>query len=136
DRVLGEGREDLAVALRKRIQSRLDELDAGVEVLFVGIEGVHPPRETAATFETVVQSGQRRETTILAAQMQADKDLIDVAGSVEMARLIVGAIKDYEVFNQGGPQSGKEAEFVARQRELERGVEDLLLKAGGQAAKL
>jgi len=57
--------------LRRRIQSRADELKLGVKILFVGLQDVHPPVAVGAAYERYVGSKQTREANILKAQAHA-----------------------------------------------------------------
>jgi regulator of protease activity HflC (stomatin/prohibitin superfamily) len=137
DQVLGANRGEISRELRARVQKTLDDLNSGVRVLFVGIEGVHPPKDAAASFESIVQSGQRRDASIRTAEREANTKLIAVAGSVETARKIADAIRAYEAHKSRGPASadaaGREA-FDREVKEHELSIEQLLSKAGGQAA--
>lgn len=127
DRVLGRGRADISAELLKRVSRALDEKDAGIRVLFVGIEGVHPPRDTAELFEGVVQSLQQRQGNIENGTREANEKLIRVAGSVEAARRLLAAIDAADAARAAGadPQ---------RQAELEMEAERLLSHAQGEAA--
>ncbi|MEY2408105.1 MAG: hypothetical protein QOF48_775 [Verrucomicrobiota bacterium] len=57
--------------LRRRIQARADELRMGVEILFVGLQDVHPPVTVGAAYERVVGTKQKREADILRARAYA-----------------------------------------------------------------
>lgn len=131
DNVLGRGRGEISAALRQRVEAALNNLrggqGAGIKVVHVSIEGVHPPRDTAEMFEEVVQSHQKRVGNLQTSERQANAMLIAVAGSVEAARGIVRAIDAAD----SARQAGKPADEVAR---IELAAEDLLAKAGGSAA--
>jgi HflK protein len=73
DSVMSSQRRAAAEALRDRIQARADELKLGVQILFVGLQDIHPPLGTKAlqvaeAFEKVVGAMQQKQTNILAAQ--------------------------------------------------------------------
>lgn len=123
DDVLGRGRSAAAAELHRRISARLAELNTGVGVLFVGIEGVHPPRETAEEYEKYVGANQEREALIDMGQREASEMLINAAGSLATARRLVALIDDAEHTTDD-----------ARRAELEAEISDLIAKAGGQAA--
>lgn len=127
DRVLGRGRPEISAELRRRVEARLSSLDAGVKLLFLGLEGVHPPKDTAELFESVVQSLQRRQGAIEAGTRDANTQLIKVAGSVEMARKIVTAIDAADTARAAGRPA-------AEQAELDLAAERLLAAADGEAA--
>ena len=50
------------------MQQAADRQRLGVEIVFVGLAGVHPPLGVAAAFESVVGATEEREASILAAQ--------------------------------------------------------------------
>ncbi|MBY0310620.1 MAG: hypothetical protein K2W85_00980 [Phycisphaerales bacterium] len=127
DDVVGGARPKIGAELRKLIEAEYAKLDAGVQVTFVGIEGVHPPRETANGFEQLVQAEQKRRGAIADAQKDANKAMIDVAGSVEMGQRIVAAIREVDALRAAKAPADK---LAAKQRE----VQDLLIMAGGSAA--
>ncbi len=98
DSTLGEGRPAHLRRAAQRIEAELQTRHggAGIRILFVGIEGVHPPRDTAAAFEGVVQGRQMKAGAIETAQKDANDELIKVAGSVEKARAISAAISELD----------------------------------------
>ncbi|MCL5095963.1 MAG: protease modulator HflK [Candidatus Omnitrophica bacterium] len=67
DDLMAPGRMRAAEALRRRIQTQSDDYQLGVEIVFVGLQGIHPPVEVAPAYEDVVGSMQEKETNILAA---------------------------------------------------------------------
>ena len=133
DKILGDGREAVSKALRERVQARFTALDAGIEVLFIGVEGVHPPRDTAISFESVVQSGQIKERDLRIGESDASQALVQAAGSVDLAQQLVSLIREYEQVSQQGAAPGQAEEHSKKVKELERRIEDQLLKASGSA---
>jgi modulator of FtsH protease HflK len=131
DEVLGSGREEISRVLRQRIEKVFAEKNAGVQILFVGIEGVHPPREASAAFEDIVRAHQRKAGNKESAQKDANASLIKVAGSVSLADQIVVAIDELQKITSDKGGSASSPEAVAKQR----AIEDLLVKAGGSAAE-
>lgn len=129
DDVVGKARQQIGAELRTKIEAEYAKLDAGVQLTFVGLEGVHPPRETANGFEQLVQAEQKRLGAIAEARKDANKALIDVAGSVDMGRRIVDAIGEVDALRS---RKAPEGEITAKQRE----VQDLLIQAGGSAASM
>jgi regulator of protease activity HflC (stomatin/prohibitin superfamily) len=70
--IMSRGRFEAAQTLRERIQVRADELGLGAKILFVGLQGIHPPVKIAASFEDVVRARQKQQATLLdAAAYQA-----------------------------------------------------------------
>lgn len=127
--VLGRGRTVVSSALRDRVEAALDRLNAGVKVLHVAVEGVHPPKDTAELFEEVVQSLQKRAGGIANAQREANDRLIQVAGSVDQGRSIVAAIDAFESARRAGAPADELAQ-------LELAASELIADASGSAADL
>jgi modulator of FtsH protease HflK len=67
EQLMTVGRLPAAEQLKARIQKRADELQLGVEILFVGLQGIHPPVNAAGAYEAVVGAMKEKETNILAA---------------------------------------------------------------------
>ena len=57
--------------LRQRIQAQANELKLGVQILFVGLQDVHPPVAVGAAYEKSVGAKQTREANILKARAYA-----------------------------------------------------------------
>jgi modulator of FtsH protease HflK len=73
EHLMAAGRLEAAEHLQHRIQQSATDANLGVDILFVGLQGIHPPIGTrdaavAASFEQVVGATLRRETDILAAR--------------------------------------------------------------------
>ncbi len=142
DEILGGDRAALSQRLRTRVQAAIDRMNpgpdgkprgAGVRIEFLGITGVHPPKETAPAFETPVQAAQRRQANLAAAETSAIESLTAVAGDVALARQIVAEITKLD--NLRADRSGPDPEARARAIvEQEIAVQRLLEDAGGAAA--
>ncbi len=124
DQVLGRGRVDASEAMRRRVQQRLDDMGAGIEVIFAGLEGVHPDREAAKHFEAVVENEQQGQGAIEAGRTKAIETLTEAVGSVDLARQISAAIDTLDAM-AGRPAAEVEAQTLV--------IEDLVMKAGGKA---
>ncbi len=102
--LLGRGRTGASEVLTKRIQDAADKEGLGVEIVFLGLQGVHPPVEVAADYENVTGAIQEKQKMILEAQANSIKTLSESAGSVEKARELSALdkmVKDSEF--QGEP---------------------------------
>jgi membrane protease subunit HflK len=66
--IMSTGRLEAARELRDAIQESAVEQRLGVEILFVGLQDIHPPVQVAAAYEAVIGATQERETRILDAQ--------------------------------------------------------------------
>lgn len=80
---MGEGQLDAADALRRRIQRDADALGLGVSVLFVGLQGVHPPVAVADAFESVVGALETREALVLQARAYTNSVLPRAAAEAD-----------------------------------------------------
>ena len=123
DELIGPGRQEFNRELRKLLQDRLDELDVGVEIVFAGVRGAHPPAEAqvAATFQKVVSAETSMAATINAARGEARKILTAVAGTESRAKALDEMIQTKDRLRKG--PSASEAELA----EVEQAVEDLLI---------
>jgi regulator of protease activity HflC (stomatin/prohibitin superfamily) len=131
DDVLGNGRELIASRLKKRLSEEFARLNgglgAGVTVVYVGVEGVHPPRDTAAAFEDVVKAEHMKAGQVQSALKDADTKVIEVAGDSLTAANIVTAIDELNALTAS---KAPEAKVRAKQEEVEK----LVIAAGGTAA--
>lgn len=143
DLVLGEGRSEITIELHRRINAAFEELDAGIKILFVGLEGVHPPRSVAPAFEKVVGAEQKHEAQLHEAQANAVVSLTLAAGSVASAHKIASRIDDRNELMAQMDQSrrrGDSAEQLAAQEislsELELQIQRMIESFGGEAARI
>lgn len=127
DDLLGPRRAEISERLRARINGAFDDIDAGVEVVFVGLEGVHPPRKVAPNYEGVIKAEQNVLSKMESARADAVTTLTKVVGGVELADAIAAALVELEKMRSTGAATDaiavKEAE-----------VDALLDRAGGNAA--
>ena len=92
--IMSTGRLSAADALKKNIQDRADNLGLGVEIIFVGLQDIHPPvgdkmTPVAASFEDVIGAEQEMEAKILAAEGYAAEIVPKSRG--EAAELVAAA---------------------------------------------
>ena len=73
---MSTGGERAAHELRQRIDQAAKEQDLGVEILFVGLQAVHPPVKVGKDFEAVVAALQEKETKIEQARTYALTNVI------------------------------------------------------------
>jgi membrane protease subunit HflK len=69
--ILGPGRAEAGDELRRRFQAAADEAGLGVDIVFVGLHGVHPPVAVAPSFEARVTALEERKAEILQGQTHA-----------------------------------------------------------------
>ncbi|MBN1975009.1 MAG: hypothetical protein JW787_15315 [Sedimentisphaerales bacterium] len=83
--LLGKGRTEASKILIEKIQNAADQEGLGVEIVFLGLQGVHPPVEVAADYQKVTGAIQEQQKLILDAQASSIRTLSASAGSVEKA---------------------------------------------------
>jgi membrane protease subunit HflK len=128
DQILAGQRSDLSLELKRRLEAAFAEFNggqgAGIEILFVGAHGVHPPTKVAPNFERVVQARQNREALIEDALKTKTATLTEAAGSVDLADQIVALLNSLDRVRGSGTDE---------ETELELEVQRLLEQTGGQA---
>lgn len=133
DELIGAKRTGAAAELRTRVASALDAAGAGVEITFIAIEGVHPPRggegSTALSYEQVVSDQVKATALKQYADLDATGAMTRAAGSVESARAIVTEIDRLSDLTQ---RKAPEAEINQQQAKLDA----LIASAGGEAAQI
>lgn len=134
--LLGEDRAEISRDLRARIASAFAQMNphesgepigAGIEIVFVGVEGVHPPQDTAASFEDVVNAQQNREGLLEVSRAEAIERLTQIVGSVDLADRISAEIERWDDLKAEGASETEIAEQALR-------IEALIEDAGGEAA--
>ncbi len=71
DEITTTGRSNAVTLLRERIQQSADRQQLGVQIVYIGLQDIHPPVKIAADFETAVGEQQRKQVRILEAQAGA-----------------------------------------------------------------
>ncbi len=66
--LMSSGRGSAAEELKRLIQERSDEYELGVNIIFVGLQDIHPPVKVAAKFEEVVGARQESEARLRIAE--------------------------------------------------------------------
>lgn len=94
--LLGAGRARAKQILTAEIQKAADEENLGVEIVFVGLQGLHPPPEVAADYQKVVGAVQKKQALILNAQAERNTNLSTLAGSVEKADRLYTLAAEYQ----------------------------------------
>jgi modulator of FtsH protease HflK len=94
--LLGAGRAEAERTLTSRIQAAADEAGLGVEIVFLGLQGIHPPPEVAGDYQKVIGAVQKKQALILSAYAHRNKDLSTLAGSVEDADKLYSLAAKYQ----------------------------------------
>lgn len=140
DELLSSGRIEGGPELQKRIQSRLDRLGLGLEVVDVAVTRLQPPPgKVSRAFHRQIGAQQHRETLVQDAHKRAIVTLAKVAGSVERSRKINEAILDLDEMRTARAEAaaaeatgeGVDASIAEKEIEIER----LLGEARGEAAE-
>lgn len=131
DQALATARTTMPAQLKKLLEEAYASLNggqgAGIEIQFVGINGVHPPVKVAPNFERTVIARQNRESTVETGMRQKTTILTEVAGSVDLADQIVDKLDQIALIRGSG---------TPEETELEIEVQRLLEQAGGQAGEM
>jgi len=94
--LLGAGRTEAKNTLTKNIQAAADNAGLGVEIVFVGLQGIHPPVEVAKDYQAVVGAVQKKQAAILQAEGERNWTLGNLTGSVESASDMSALAADYQ----------------------------------------
>jgi regulator of protease activity HflC (stomatin/prohibitin superfamily) len=94
--LLTAGREGAAERLRERVQAAADSEGLGVEIVFLGLQGVHPPPEVVPEYHGTISAIQQKQQSVLDALADRNRDLTELAGSVRQADMLYRAAIDYQ----------------------------------------
>ncbi len=123
--LLGAGRKEAAETLQNRIQHAADEANLGVEIVFLGLQGVHPPPEVAPDYQAVVAAVQKQQATILNAQADRNKMLTELAGSLEEVDRLYSYVERLS-------QVQREANAALTTEEIKTQLQEAVSKAQGK----
>jgi regulator of protease activity HflC (stomatin/prohibitin superfamily) len=124
DELLSTRRVETSDKIRKLVGDALTAANTGVETVFCGIEGVHPPKDTASSYEGVVQSQLFANVAVERANLEATNTLIGAAGSQQAATELAKELDAMDRLQQ----SKAPAEQIKAQ---EARVEAMVRAAGG-----
>jgi HflK protein len=80
DSIMSDHRLEAAEDIRRRVQAHANEVKLGVNIVFVGLQDIHPPLgnkqlQVAAAFEQVFSARQQKQTNILYWQAYAARTI-------------------------------------------------------------
>jgi modulator of FtsH protease HflK len=127
--LLGAGRLEAREELTKSIQAAVDKAGVGVEIVFVGMQGIHPPVELAEDYQRVVGAIQKKQALILNAEVMSNYVLTSLAGSVEKSRQLYQLASQYRYTGGGQDSEGKDN---AKSKELTEKIDKAFTDADGQ----
>ncbi len=146
DSLLTSARITAGAKLREQIQADADDLELGVEVVYVGIEAVHPPMEgdVAKKFHEQIDARQQKKTKIQEAHRKAVAQLAEIAGTQDKALKIDAAIQEVVTLQQSlesmrlsdGYDQAKADAIADQITQKKIDIEKLLDEAGGEATVL
>ena len=90
--VMSRERAATADVLRERIQAAADRRNLGAQIIFVGLQDIHPPVKVASDYEKVIGAIQSKQAKILAAQ--ADDIKTNALAGAAATNIIDRAIAD------------------------------------------
>ena len=79
DQALTQGRQDLGVGTRNRLQDLADQYGLGITIRSVDIGSVRPPAEVAEAFDNVISALRQREQQIYQSQSYAGRSAAEAA---------------------------------------------------------
>ncbi|HRX85891.1 MAG TPA: protease modulator HflK [Phycisphaerae bacterium] len=137
DQFLGEGRVEANRILAEKLQSRLDEEDVGIQILFVAVQEAHPSDEVAKSYQEVVKAEIGMEAAVENARQAANTLLTSLAGSRSRAQALDAAILERDRLAQDTDTSAEQLEQAQQQVDalLTGDAERNIAPAGGDAAK-
>ena len=94
--LLGAGRAQAEQILTSRIQQATDEEGLGVEIVFLGLQGIHPPIEVATDYQKVIGAVQEKQAIVLLSLGERNRTLSALAGSVEEADKLYEVAAKYQ----------------------------------------
>ena len=94
--LLGAGRAEAKRILTDRIQQAADKAGLGVEIMFLGLQGIHPPPPVASAYQQAVGAVQKKQALILHAQARRNMILTTLVGSVQDANELYTIASDYQ----------------------------------------
>jgi membrane protease subunit HflK len=100
--LLGAGRTRAKQVLMERIQRAADEQNLGIALVFVGVQGVHPPPEVAPNYQAVIGAVQMKQALVLQAQAEKNKSLSTLVGSVARADKLTELAAQYQEARKQG----------------------------------
>ena len=100
--LFGAGREEARRVLTANIQNAADRADLGVEIVFLGLQGIHPTTEVAADYQDVVAAVQKKQKLVLDAQTERNEALTRLVGSVGDANELYSLAQEYQQIRRDG----------------------------------
>jgi len=100
--LLGAGRTRAKEVLARRIQEAANQEGLGIELVFLGVQGIHPPPEVAPAYQAVAAAVQKRQALVLEAQAERNRTLSTLIGSVTRAYEVSNLAAQYQQAREEG----------------------------------
>jgi len=100
--LLGAGRTKAKEILTDRIQKAADDQGLGIEVVFLGVQGIHPPPEVAPDYQAVIGAVQKKYALVLNAEADRNAILGTLIGSVDRAYELADLAARYQTAQAEG----------------------------------
>lgn len=121
---LGAGRIKASQLLKDRIQKSADNAGLGVEIVFLGLQNIHPPSEVAADYQKVIGAIQKKQAEILSAVGYSNEVLSLFAGSIGEADELYKLAMRY--------QRAKDSDDTEQIEKLSKELDDAFSQAKGE----
>ena len=126
--LLGASRAEAKRILTARIQQAADGVGLGVEIVFLGLQGVHPPPDVATDYQQVIGAVQKKQALILDAQAERNKILTTLVGSVQDANELYSLAAKY--------QQAKKQNQSEEARKFAKDLDEAFVQASGDIYKI
>jgi regulator of protease activity HflC (stomatin/prohibitin superfamily) len=100
--LLGAGRGEAKRVLTESIQAAADSAGLGIEIVFLGLQGLHPPPDVAADYQKVIGAVQQKQALILNAHAERNRSLGTLVGSVKDAEQLYDLAAKYQKAEERG----------------------------------
>lgn len=109
DKVLSDGRQQVAVEVKERLQTYLDSYGTGIQVVKINLQRAEPPKEVKAAFDDVIEAKEDRERYKNEAQAYSNSIIPEARGQAQRvleeasayrARVVAEAIGDANRFEK------------------------------------
>jgi membrane protease subunit HflK len=92
--LLGDKYATAGQTLQQRLQQRVDDLKLGLQIVYVGMQNVHPDKSVATEFRKVVSAEQEKIAAIREALVKENEVLSAVAGDRTRAQELALAVEN------------------------------------------
>ena len=94
--LIGAGRTEAGQSLKKSMQAQADIAGLGIEIVFVGLQAIHPPVEVSEAYQEVIGAYQEKQKEILIAEAESNKSLTELCGSIDKADQLYSILEKLE----------------------------------------